>query len=125
MDKTEAIVIETLKRASALIQEAVQMAIPLTAAPEDAVRAVRALTLRALMPRVACEEFIRRGGDGQKLFGGTLTERNLGCPVHTMFGWAWLLDVDVDYHGTMVSVAFNHEQAEEIHRRLSNALHAA
>jgi len=62
MDKTDALIIENLKKAGELIREAAQMTLPKTATPEDAVHTVVVLMFRAIIPKEAALEYRRLGG---------------------------------------------------------------
>jgi hypothetical protein len=119
MTSKEAIVVENLKRASDLIREAAQMMLRDDARPEDGVKLVRALMLRAMIPREVTLEFTRLGGKDHELLG-MAAGPNFGCAVESLLGWVWLMDVQAS-NGT-VPVAFSREQAEEIRRRLNEAL---
>lgn len=68
VDATDQLVIQNLKRAGDLIREAVQMTLPKTATPEDAVNEVVAFMVRAVIPRAAALEFNRLGGSNADKF---------------------------------------------------------
>jgi hypothetical protein len=119
MTSKEAIVVENLKRASDLIRESAQMMLRDDAKPEDGVKLVRTLMLRAMIPKAVAQEFTRLGGKDYELLG-VAAGPNLGCAVNSLLGWAWLMDVSLS--DGIVPVAFPLEQAEEIRRRLNEAL---
>jgi hypothetical protein len=74
MDKTDALIIENLKKAGELIREAAQMTLPKAVTPEDAVHTVVALMFRAIIPREASLEFTRLGGTNVEVFRNALME---------------------------------------------------
>src|SRR6202041_2815385 len=96
----EVLIMETLKRAGDLVREAAQMVMDRGSPvpPEEAARCVRALMLRAIMPKVAAQEFNRLGGGSIDVFGAAVGP-SLGSVVRSIFGWQWLLDVTVNNQG--------------------------